>query len=115
MTTVPRSLTAPSVRLSHQTVSVFDPGLPQVCPDGQSEFTTQARTPPPVHVPQVNWAALSSTRPPPAAVLVVAPAHQSLRDASTTGVWANTQEPLDAAIRSEKPRTAAFPSFELTL
>jgi hypothetical protein len=109
MTTVPRSLTAPSVRLSHQAVSVFDPGLPQVWPAGQSEFTTQAKLPPPVHVPHVNCAPLSSIRPPPAAVFEAAPTHQSLRDASTTGVWAETHDPLDQDNRSKKPRTARAP------
>jgi hypothetical protein len=47
-----------------------------------------------LHVPQVRTAALSSTRPVPLAVLVFAPTHQSLRDASTTASEPSAQPPL---------------------
>jgi hypothetical protein len=84
--TVPRSLTAPSVRLSQNATSVFDPRLTQACPAGQSEFTTQARVVVTEQFPQLSATARSSTRPPPGAVFEVAPTHQSASDASTFGV-----------------------------
>jgi len=102
--TVPRSLTAPSVRLSHQATSVLLVVLTQLSAAGQSVLTAQARLVEVEQLPHVNAAAESSTRPPPAAVLENAPTHQSDNEESTTGLWARTGDPM--RIAREKITTA---------
>src|SRR6185503_936490 len=97
MATVARSFTAPSVLLSQNADSVLEPALMHVWPAGQSVFTTHACVVVTLQLPQVSVTARSSIRPPPLAVLDLAPTHQSVRAASTFGVCARARKPPESA------------------
>ncbi len=93
--TVARSFTAPSVRSSHQAISVLLPRLTQVSPK-QSESISQARSVETEQCPQLNSTAVFSMRP---SRLDNVPTHQSSRRESAIGLCAGDRGPASQAAR----------------